>query len=56
MYEIVRSLNAAKSQKVPIIALSDLQETSDSPCDTGHPAHLLEAEFPEGNALVRARA
>jgi len=45
--EIMRSLNAAKSQKVPIIAVSDLQETSDSPCDTGHPAHLLGAEFPE---------
>ena len=43
----MRSLNAAASQKVPIIALSDLQETSDSPCDTGHPAHILEAEFPE---------
>jgi broad specificity phosphatase PhoE len=45
--EIMRSLNAAKSQKVPIIAVSDLQETSDSPCDTGHPAHVLGAEFPE---------
>lgn len=56
VYETVRSLNAAKSRKVPIIALSDLQETSDSPCDTGHPAHLLEAEFPEGKALARVHA
>ena len=39
--------NRAHSAKLPIFAISDLQETSDSPCDTGHPAHLLEAEFPE---------
>ena len=51
IYELMRSLNAGMSQKVPIIAVSDLQETSDSPCDTGHPAHLLEAEFPEGRPL-----
>ena len=52
IYETMRSLNAARIQKVPIIAISDLQETSDSPCDTGHPAHLLEAEFPEGVLYV----
>jgi hypothetical protein len=40
----------AISNQVPIVAVSDLQETSDSPCDTGHPAHLLEAEFPEGTS------
>lgn len=47
IYEVMRGLNAANCKRIPIIAISDLQETSDSPCDTGHPAHLLEAEFPE---------
>ena len=30
-----------------MVAHPDLQETSDSPCDTGHPPTLLESEFPE---------
>jgi len=35
------------SIRAPIIAHSDIQETSESPCDTGHPPISLSVEFPE---------
>lgn len=41
---------------VTAIAHPDLQEMSSGPCDTGHPAHLLSAQFPEGQGgLVSTR-
>mmetsp|Transcript_19054 Transcript_19054/g.62731 ORF Transcript_19054/g.62731 Transcript_19054/m.62731 type:complete len:557 (-) Transcript_19054:748-2418(-) len=43
--EIMRSIPDFPS--VTAIAHPDLQEISSGPCDTGHPAHLLSAQFPE---------
>mmetsp|Transcript_19053 Transcript_19053/g.62724 ORF Transcript_19053/g.62724 Transcript_19053/m.62724 type:complete len:608 (-) Transcript_19053:889-2712(-) len=45
LMEIMRSIPDFPS--VTAIAHPDLQEISSGPCDTGHPAHLLSAQFPE---------
>merc|ERR1712060_6388 len=41
-----RAVGGVGRQFIPMVALPDLQECTDNPCDTGRPKSELEEEFP----------